>query len=54
MAGGQKIFPDGKNKHKYIPDSHVKILGRSDYQTLPKAKFKKKSSCPKLVLFLKN
>ncbi len=33
MAGGQKIFPDGKNK--YMPDSHVKILGRSDYHTLP-------------------
>jgi hypothetical protein len=35
MAGGQKNFPDGKNKHKYMPDSHVKILGRSDYHTLP-------------------
>jgi hypothetical protein len=35
MAGGQKNFPDGKNKHKYMPDSHVKILSRSDYHTLP-------------------
>jgi hypothetical protein len=31
MAGGGKNFPAGKKKHKYMPDSHVKILGRSDY-----------------------
>jgi hypothetical protein len=34
MAGGRKNFPAGKNKHKYMPDSHDKILGRSDYHTL--------------------
>jgi hypothetical protein len=28
------FFPAGKNKHKYMPDSHVKISGRSDYDTL--------------------
>ncbi len=34
MAGGRKNFPAGKNKHKYMPDSHDKILGSSDYHTL--------------------
>jgi hypothetical protein len=34
MAGGRKNFTAGKNKHKYMPDSHDKILGRSDYHTL--------------------
>jgi hypothetical protein len=34
MAGGRKNFPAGKNEHKYVPDSHDKFLGRSDYHTL--------------------
>jgi hypothetical protein len=34
MAGGWKNFPAGKIEHKYMPESHVKILGRSDYHTL--------------------
>jgi hypothetical protein len=34
MAGGRKNFTASKNKHKYMPDSHDKILGRSDYHTL--------------------
>jgi hypothetical protein len=33
-ADVQKNFPAGKNKHKYMPDSHVKISGKSDYNTL--------------------
>ncbi len=33
-ADVQKNFPAGKNKQKYMPDSHVKILGKSDYHAL--------------------
>jgi hypothetical protein len=47
MAGGRKNFPAGKNKHKYMPDSHVKISGRSDYhmfQNLSSNTIEKKES----------